>query len=215
MHIIGDSHGRILYDAVRHRLEGNTDTLYHNIHENKVNSKNTTIDQLDLSFLWDPKGQDFLDWNKDPCGGLVKDSDILIVSIAAHYAVKSATAYFISQLNKILTGFAACPYHPSPHNENGPKAQRKLIFLYAPAVIPRWDEWVSRFDDHRTNIRTRYWRDLSQTLAKELGWMFVDQYELTLPHALEPRHMDMAHYMATDAIDPIIDEVLGKTGLCD
>ena len=27
--------------------------------------------------------------------------------------------------------------------------------------------------------------------------------------------MDMAHYMATDAIDPIVDEVLGKSGLCD
>jgi hypothetical protein len=74
---------------------------------------------------------------------------------------------------------------------------------------------VHPFNDRRTNIRTRYWRDLSQKLAKELGWMFVDQQELTLPHALEPRDMDMAHYMATDAIDPIVDEVLGKTGLCD
>lgn len=45
--------------------------------------------------------------------------------------------------------------------------------------------------------------------------MFVDLQELTLPHSLELRHMDMAHYMATDAIDPIVDEVLGKSGLCD
>jgi hypothetical protein len=45
--------------------------------------------------------------------------------------------------------------------------------------------------------------------------MFVDQYELTLPHNFEPRHNDMAHYLATDAIDPIIDEVLGKSGLCN
>jgi hypothetical protein len=45
--------------------------------------------------------------------------------------------------------------------------------------------------------------------------MFVDQYALTLPHAVEPRGTDMAHYLANDGIDPIIDEVLGKSGLCD
>jgi len=33
MYITGDSHGRILYDALRHRLEGNTDTLFHDILE--------------------------------------------------------------------------------------------------------------------------------------------------------------------------------------
>jgi hypothetical protein len=33
MYITGDSHGRILYDAVRHRLERNTDTLFHDVHE--------------------------------------------------------------------------------------------------------------------------------------------------------------------------------------
>lgn len=74
---------------------------------------------------------------------------------------------------------------------------------------------MSQYNDRRTNIRIRYWRDLSQKLATELGWMFVDLQELTLPHSLELRHMDMAHYMATDAIDPIVDEVLGKSGLCD
>jgi hypothetical protein len=33
MYITGDSHGRILYDAIRHRLEGNTDTLFYDIRE--------------------------------------------------------------------------------------------------------------------------------------------------------------------------------------
>jgi hypothetical protein len=45
--------------------------------------------------------------------------------------------------------------------------------------------------------------------------MFVDQFELTLPHSLEPLATDMAHFLANDALDPIVDEVLGKTGLCD
>jgi len=95
------------------------------------------------------------------------------------------------------------------------KAQRKLILLFSPAVIPRWDEFVVESKDHGTNVRMQYWRDKSQKLAKELGWMFVDQYELTLPHSLEPRFTDMAHYMANDAVNPVVDEVLGKTGLCD
>lgn len=215
MYITGDSHGRILYDAIRHRLEGNTDTLFYDIRENKFDSQSITIDQLNLTYVWDSKGQEFLDWSNDPCGGPVEDSDVLVVSIAAHYAVESTTAYFMSQLNRILTGFSACPYHPSSLDQNVPNPQRKLIFLFAPAVVPRWDEWPAQFNDHRTNIRMQYWRDLSRKLAKEMGWMFVDQYELTLPHNFEPRHNDMAHYLATDAIDPIIDEVLGKSGLCD
>jgi len=32
MLIIGDSHGRTTYDAIRHRLEGNTNTFFHNVH---------------------------------------------------------------------------------------------------------------------------------------------------------------------------------------
>jgi len=63
-----------------------------------------------------------------------------------------------------------------------------------------------QFKDRRTNVRIGYWRDESQKLAKELGWMFVDQHALNLPL--------MAHYLANDEIDTIVDEVLGKTG-CD
>jgi len=59
---------------------------------------------------------------------------------------------------------------------------------------PAWDEFVIQFRDHGTNTRMRYWRDESQKIAKELGWMFVDQYDLTLPHSLEPRDTDLAHY---------------------
>jgi hypothetical protein len=36
MYTTGDSHGHILYDAVRHRLEGNTETLFHDVHKPEV-----------------------------------------------------------------------------------------------------------------------------------------------------------------------------------
>jgi len=211
MFITGDSHGRVAYDAVRHRLEGNT---YHLLESEKQGSKSTTIDQLDIDFLWDPRGDEFLEI-EDRCEDRVKDSDIIIVSTVAHYDDKP-TSFMLSKLREILTTFAACPYHPPPsHNPNEPKSQRKHILLYAPAVVQRQDDFVIEFKDHGTNIRFQYWRDISQKLAEELGWMFVDQFELTLPHSLEPLYTDMAHFLANDALDPIVDELLGKTGLCD
>ena len=38
----------------------------------------------------------------------------------------------------------------------------------------------------------------------------MDQFALTRPHVWEPLSVDMAHYLTTDAMDPIVDEVIGK-----
>ena len=140
-----------------------------------------------------------------------KNSDILIVSTVVHWH-DSPTSVFLSQLRSTLTAFSACPYTPPSHT---PRHKRKQILLYGPAAIPRQDEWVIKYKDHRTNIRLQYWRDASLKMAKELGWDMVDQFELTLPHSVEPLAVDEAHYLANDGLDPIVDEVLGKTGLCD
>ena len=46
--------------------------------------------------------------------------------------------------------------------------------------------------------------------------MFVDQFGLSLLYALEALYTDMAHFSVSDmTINPIIDDILGKTGLYD
>lgn len=86
--------------------------------------------------------------------------------------------------------------------------------MTVPAAPPRTDEYVRSHADRRTNVRLQHWEKLGTELALDAGWSVVDQFELTLPHNLEPLHTDMAHYLATDAMDPIVDEVIGKIGIC-
>ncbi|KIO24458.1 hypothetical protein M407DRAFT_244458 [Tulasnella calospora MUT 4182] len=86
--------------------------------------------------------------------------------------------------------------------------------MTAPATPPRTDEFVQKYADKRTNVRLQHWVGLATELALHAGWSLVDQFDLTLPHNLEPLHTDLAHYLATDAMDPIVDEVIGKIGIC-
>jgi hypothetical protein len=60
-----------------------------------------------------------------------------------------------------------------------------------------------------------FWRDLAVPLAQDYGWRVVDQFALTEPHIWETLHLDAAHFLATDALDPILDEIIGKSGICD
>ncbi|KIO19788.1 hypothetical protein M407DRAFT_246055, partial [Tulasnella calospora MUT 4182] len=86
--------------------------------------------------------------------------------------------------------------------------------MTVPAAPPRTDEYVRKFADKRTNVRLQHWADLATEMAINAGWSVVDQFDLTLPHNLEPLLTDMAHYLATDAMDPIVDEVIAKIGIC-
>ena len=49
MFITGDSHGRVSYDAMLHRLRGNTDNL---LHSEKTGHKSGSVGKLDINFLW-------------------------------------------------------------------------------------------------------------------------------------------------------------------
>ncbi|KZP13775.1 hypothetical protein FIBSPDRAFT_834647 [Athelia psychrophila] len=205
MFITGDSHGRVSYDAMLHRLKGNTENL---LDSEKTGHKSGSVGNLDINFLWDPRGIDFLN-DDEACAERVQGANIIVLSTVAHYD-DSPAPYVFSQVREMMSAVAACPYTPTPGFPI-----RKQILLYAPAVVQRQDEFVRKYKDHGTNLRMAYWRDEIYKIARELNWEFVDQLELTLPHSLEPLGTDMAHFLANDAIDPIIDELLGKTGLCD
>ncbi|KAG9012166.1 hypothetical protein FRB90_006815 [Tulasnella sp. 427] len=202
---VGDSHGRVAWDSMIHRLSGHQTTL---TLSRKMGSKNVTLGESDFTFLWDPRGK--LLNAPTTCDEMIQDSDIVLVSVAAHLAASRqvATSEYISTLGSILSTISKCPL-PTHVTE------RRLVYMTAPAAVPRTDEYVRKYADRRTNVRLQHWRDLGVDIALKAGWSVVDQFELTLPHNLEPLHTDMAHYLATDAIDPIVDEVIGKLGICD
>ena len=86
--------------------------------------------------------------------------------------------------------------------------------MTSPAQPPRQGKYVRENNDHRTNVRLQHWRDLSLQLTQSHGWSTIDMFELTMPHHMEPMYSDMAHYLMTDAMDPIVDEMIGKTEVC-
>lgn len=114
------------------------------------------------------------------------------------------TASYMSRLAHLLTALAPCP---APHGQ-------RRVFLPSPGIPPRADDFVRTFADRRTNARAARWRDLALPLAGAHGWRTVDHYALTLPHAHEVMALDSAHYLGTDAIDAVLDDVLAKSGLC-
>ncbi|KAG8909000.1 hypothetical protein FRB99_000103 [Tulasnella sp. 403] len=196
----GDSHGRVIYDTTIHRLQGNRGVLEQS---EKGGHKQATIGNLTFDFLWDPRGESVIPVT---CKELKEaKTDIVILSMGAHFAVDSTTAEFTQNLTRIFTTFTACEFSPPPSN---------IIFVTSPAQPPRQDEFVRKYSDHRTNVRLQHWSEISTKMALDMGFSVVDQFALTMPHVWEPMGLDFAHYLSTDAIDPIVDEVIGKAGLC-
>lgn len=161
-----------------------------------------------LTIYRDPRGLEFVN-DDNACTDRLKDANVIVVSTVAHYDDMPTLEVF-SQERKVLSTIAACPYTPTVDFPT-----RKLILLYGPAAVQRQDEFVIQYKDHGTNLRFSYWRKEIFKIAREHGFDIVDQFELTLPHSLEPLYTDMAHFLANDAMDPIVDELLGKSGLCE
>ncbi|KAE9411328.1 hypothetical protein BT96DRAFT_911943 [Gymnopus androsaceus JB14] len=200
---MGDSHGRVVYDGMVHRLSGKSDVM---TESEKVGNKFANAGNLDLEFLWDPKGSEFIG-NPDRCHKL-GNADVVVTSLGSHWANSNVSDY-LNEVPFIMNLLAECPYVPAPDAPS-----RSFIFLTMPAGPQRQDEWVQRIKDRRTNIRSAYETDAGLKIAKSLGWSAVDYYSLTLPFSMEALSVDMAHYLNNDALDPVVDEVIGKSGLC-
>lgn len=119
------------------------------------------------------------------------------------------TADFLRRLHSYFSALKACAASYPPER------RPTLVYLTGPAVIPRSDHWPREVDDRRTSSRARLWRDLTLKMAQEEGWRFVDQYDITRSFDWDVLDLDLAHFLATDALDPLLDDVLGKTGICD
>jgi len=136
--------------------------------------------------------------------------DSLIISMGAHHSGGETMTKFIAELTTVLTSVWSC-LTSSNVSANLPS---HFVYLTQPAQPPRQDEWIRMFSDHRTNTRQKHWGELAGAIALANGWSVVDQFALTVPHIWESLNIDMAHFLSTDAMDPILDEVIDKGGLC-
>ncbi|KAG8951340.1 hypothetical protein FRC00_007305 [Tulasnella sp. 408] len=187
-----------------HRLSGRQDIL---TSSSKAGSKNATVGNSDFKFLWDPRGTALS--KPAACEEMIANADVVVVSVGAHLAAsnKISTSQYNETLQSIFSIISGCPLPPG-------LSKRTLVYMTAPAAPPRTDEYVRKYSDRRTNVRLQHWAELGTEVALKAGWSVVDQFDLTLPHNLEPLHTDLAHYLATDAMDPIVDEVVGKIAIC-
>lgn len=89
-----------------------------------------------------------------------------------------------------------------------------LTYMSPPAQPPRSDAAFKRFNDKRTNPQLHYWGSLVGQEAMRRGWNFVNQYELTMGFAEDALAIDGTHYLMTDSVEPILDELVSKMGIC-
>ncbi|KAJ7583783.1 hypothetical protein C8J56DRAFT_1054311 [Mycena floridula] len=203
---IGDSHGRVIFDSMTHRLSGRSDVL---MESKQVGDKFAIVGNLNLQFLWDPRGYHSVNNHEETCRK-IGNADVIVTSLGAHWANSNMSDY-LKKIPMTLKAVMNCPFHPTADAPN-----RSYIFVTLPAGPQRQDEWARGYNDHRTNIRSAYQSEVGIKMARELpGWSTVNQFALTIPFSLESLYVDMSHYLVTDALDPILDEVIGKSGVCE
>ncbi|KAL8279632.1 hypothetical protein RQP46_007945 [Phenoliferia psychrophenolica] len=199
---IGDSHARAAYDALLHRLSGN-DTVVQ--FSQKIPTKSAELGNLHLEFLWDP----FLTSTVD-CEAM-KHLTSVVVSTGAHQACwaceRTPTSALAEQLETLFAGWsndwAKClaPGATPP----------KLIYMNSPA----FEYPASHYRlDCRTGPRMQHWNGVAGRLARESGWSVVDTFAHSRPFAVDTLLLDGVHYLKTDAIDPMADEIIEKLGIC-
>ncbi|GAA6039735.1 hypothetical protein JCM8097_001377 [Rhodosporidiobolus ruineniae] len=97
-------------------------------------------------------------------------------------------------------------------NEEVASLARPVRFIYL--TSPAWSPKPEELRDCRTAQRIGRWNELLSEKALEAGWAVVDAGEMTKPMQADAKLMDGVHYIKTDAIDPVVDELVGKMALC-
>jgi hypothetical protein len=206
--VIGDSHGRVIADGLAHRLSGNPNIM---TESEKSGHKQHTLGSgpVDIQFWWDPKGDNegIVSCTPGPDDVPISEYDVLIVSVAAHVMGHDTTTFYRKHLESILQTFNSC-------EGGGPKIK---IYVPAPAMPNRVDKWPREYGDVRTNQKIRKWDAVAREVVqanKAQGWRYVDHTTLTAPFAWDVLNLDSAHFLGTDALDPVLDDVLVKMELC-
>ncbi|GAA5936516.1 uncharacterized protein JCM15063_001908 [Sporobolomyces koalae] len=197
---IGDSHTRGLYDVILKRLNGSDEMALTSF---KVANKRASIGNLHLEFLWDP----FLEASFD-CSYMSQFTHV-VVSSGSHqacYRCPPTTAY-VDHMSSIFhswpTLHSQCEGTSHSHRPN-------FVFVTNPAWYP---QRIEKFDC-RTSQRLTRWNELTTQAALEHGWGVVDAQSYSRAIAIDTRMIDGVHYIKTDAIDPMVDELIMKLDIC-
>ncbi|KAL1689736.1 hypothetical protein GGG16DRAFT_57138 [Schizophyllum commune] len=215
VYVLGDSHGRLMYDGMVFRLNGTRGVMHASP---KIEFKTAKVGQIDFAFQWDPRGELMVTEPDQICATLVERRvDVFIASIAFHLAIDQPTHVFLTRLEQLFDAVDRCK-RPASHGHRkshpayaGPRAR---VLLTPAAMAPRQDPPAANSRQKSTNARLAYWTALAAPLAKSRGWALLDQFALTEPMAWEPMFTDRLHYLLTDAHEAIVDEAVGRTGLC-
>ncbi|KAI5834331.1 hypothetical protein K523DRAFT_412494 [Schizophyllum commune Tattone D] len=205
VYTLGDSHGRLVHDGVIHRLNGTAGQM---TASPKLEFKTAEVGEIDFAFQWDPRGELMVIQTERLCATLKeREVDIYFASIAFHLAIDQPTHVFLERVEKLFDAVDQC----TDAEYAGPSTR---ILLTPAAAAPRQDLAGSGLREKNTNVRHAYWSALVAPLAKSRGWALLDQFALTEPIAWEPMFMDKLHYLLTDAVEALVDEAVGRTGLC-
>lgn len=121
--------------------------------------------------------------------------------------IRTSSSNYYARVRETLSHLSAlpesCGFAPFQHK----------LFIPAPARPPRNDTWPIEVKDRGTNQRLMIWAQAGINIAEEEGWEWVDAFKYTSPFVHET--LDMSHYVMTDAMDAIVDDVIGVMGFCD
>ncbi|KZW02626.1 hypothetical protein EXIGLDRAFT_829154 [Exidia glandulosa HHB12029] len=197
----GDSHMRVAFDGIVHRLAGNQYTM---TESEKSGHKNASFPNRYIDFRWDPFGDGLLSSQCDEIAGF----DIIGFEIGHHlhrFNTSEYTEHLKTVIDHITSLASTCP---SPSGR-----PRQLLYITPPAVAPREDAFVRELKDRRTNLRISHWARIGLDLAAGRGWKTVDQYAYTTGFVRDTK--DDAHFIETDGLDPVLDDIIAKLGICD
>jgi hypothetical protein len=90
---------------------------------------------------------------------------------------------------------------------------QKMVFMSTAAKVPRNDSFVAHYKDRNTNLKLKVWSEQGLAIARARGFDTVDQFRYT--EAFVHDSPDQAHFLMTDAIDAILDDLIGVLGFCD
>ena len=136
---------------------------------------------------------------------------------AFHLAIDQPTHVFLTRLEQLFDAVDRCKKPASHgHRKSHPAyaGPRTRVLLTPAAMAPRQDPPAVNSRQKSTNARLAHWTALAAPLARARGWALLDQFALTEPMAWEPMFTDRLHYLLTDAHEAIVDEAVGRTGLC-
>ncbi|GAA6064618.1 hypothetical protein JCM10212_006572 [Sporobolomyces blumeae] len=239
---IGDSHTRGLYDVMLKRLNGSdemalTSFKVANKHESIGNLYLEFLWYFGLgssvlhSLAWlttasfpvpDPSRDPYLEASFD-CEYMSKFTHV-VVSTGSHqacYRCPPTTAY-VSHMSRIFSSWprrlAECrndrdltrQFGKGGRKGEGGEEDPTFVFVTNPSWYP---QKIEEFDC-RTQQRLTRWNELATEAAIESGWGVVDAQAMTRAMAVDTRMIDGVHYIKTDAIDPMVDELIQKLGIC-